>query len=115
MRRFASLLARQHRRVPPRLAWQGWGEALQAATLALDIRRLGREDMREFLRIAAMNVFDVLEESFESPQLKGALAMDAVLGTRRGPHSGHTVLNMLHRMNKNAGNEHGTKTIPRSR
>ncbi len=97
MRKFASLLERQHHRPPPRLAWDSWSEAMQAATLALDIRRLGKTDMREFLRLATMNVFDILEDEFESPLLKGALAMDAVLGTKLGPRSGHTVLNMLHR------------------
>ncbi|HEY1283136.1 MAG TPA: NAD(P)/FAD-dependent oxidoreductase [Steroidobacteraceae bacterium] len=97
MRRFAALLARQHRRVPPRLTWQGWAEALQAARLPLDIRLLGRRDMREFLRIATMNLFDVLEDTFESAQLKGVLAMDGVLGTNLGPRSGHTVLSLLHR------------------
>jgi phytoene dehydrogenase-like protein len=104
MRRFASLLARQHLRPPPRLAWDTWGEAMQAAQLALDIRRLGREDMREFLRVATMNIFDVLEDTFENPLLKGALAMDAVLGTRLGPRSGHTVLNLLHRWSGAASN-----------
>ena len=97
MRRFASLLARQHRRVPPRLAWLGWSATLQAARLPLDIRLLGRRDMREFVRIATMNLFDVLEDTFESAQLKGALAMDGVLGTNLGPRSGHTVLGLLHR------------------
>jgi phytoene dehydrogenase-like protein len=108
MHRFASLLARQHRRAPPRLAWNTWGAAMQAAALAFDIRRLGRGDMREFLRIATMNVFDVLEDTFENPLLKGALAMDAVLGTKLGPRSGHTVLNLLHRWSGG-----GSAAIPR--
>ena len=102
MYRFARLLARQHRRVPPRLSWLGWGEAARAAALALDIRRLGREDMRELLRVATMNVFDVLEDTFESQALQGALAMDGVLGTHLGPRSGHTVLSMLHRLSGSA-------------
>lgn len=113
LRRFASLLARQHRRVPPRLAWERWSEALQAATLALDIRRLGRDDMREFLRIATMNVFDILEETFDSPLLKGALAMDGVLGTKLGPRSGHTVLNLLHRWSGGAHEGARGSAIPR--
>ncbi|HEV7717011.1 MAG TPA: FAD-dependent oxidoreductase, partial [Steroidobacteraceae bacterium] len=41
MHRFASVLSRQHRRIPPRLAWEDWGGAVDAATLALDIRKLG--------------------------------------------------------------------------
>ena len=113
MRRFASLLARQHRRVPPRLAWLGWSEALQAARLPLDIRLLGRRDMREFLRIATMNVYDVLEDTFESAQLKGALVMDGVLGTNLGPRSGHTVLSLLHRWSGLAGARARGCAIPR--
>ena len=66
--------------------------------LGLDIRRLGRDDMREFLRIAGINVFDVLEETFDTPLLKGALALDAVLGTNLGPRSNNSVLALLHRL-----------------
>jgi phytoene dehydrogenase-like protein len=113
MRKFASLLARQHRRPPPRLAWETWSEAARAATLAWDIRRLGRDDMRDFMRIATMNIFDILEETFDSPLLKGALAMDAVLGTKLGPRSGHTVLNLLHRWSGSAGSEMSSGAIPR--
>jgi phytoene dehydrogenase-like protein len=98
MRRFARVLGRQHGRVPPRLAWQRWTEALPAAALGLDIRRLGREDMREFLRVVTMAIYDVLEESFESPLLKGAIALDAVLGTKLGARSGNTVFSYLHRL-----------------
>ena len=98
MRRYATVLGRQHGRVPPRLAWERWTEALPAAALALDVRRLGREHMREFLRVVTMAIYDVLEESFESPLLKGALALDAVLGTKLGARSGNTVFSYLHRL-----------------
>ncbi len=96
--RFAGVLGQQHGRTPPRLAWTSVADAWPAAQLALDIRRLGRDDMREFLRIAAINIFDVLEEQFTSAQLKGVFALDAVLGTRAGPRSGNTVLSLLHRL-----------------
>ena len=59
---------------------------------------LGRDSMREFLRIAGINIFDVLEETFESPLLKGALALDAVLGTNLGARSNNSVLSLLHRL-----------------
>ncbi len=96
--RFAAVLGAQHGRPPPRLAWTDLGGAWPAARLALDIRRRGRDDMREFLRIAAINIHDVLEEQFTSPQLKAVFALDAVLGTRAGPRSGNTVLALLHRL-----------------
>jgi phytoene dehydrogenase-like protein len=96
--RFAAALARQHGRVPPRLAWERWRDALPAAGLALDLRRLGAADLREFLRVAPGNIHDLLDGTFDTPLLKGALALDAVLGTHAGPRSGNTVLTWLHRL-----------------
>jgi phytoene dehydrogenase-like protein len=45
-----------------------------------------------------MSLYDVLEEYLADDRLKGALALDGVLGTRLGPRSGGTVLTALHRM-----------------
>jgi phytoene dehydrogenase-like protein len=98
MLRFARILAKQHGRRPPRILGGGRSDTIAAAMLGLDIRRLGRDDMREFLRIAGINVFDVLEETFDTPLLKGALALDAVLGTNLGPRSNNSVLALLHRL-----------------
>jgi phytoene dehydrogenase-like protein len=98
MRVFAELLAKQNARTPPRVAWGSWREAAPAAKLAWDLRRLGKPAMREFLRVATMSLFDLLEEHFADDRLKGALALDGVLGTRLGPRSGGTVLTALHRL-----------------
>jgi phytoene dehydrogenase-like protein len=54
--------------------------------------------MRELLRIGGMNVYDLLEENFESTALKGALGFDAVLGANFGPRSPGTVLTLLYRL-----------------
>ena len=113
MQKFARVIARQHGRVPPRLAFEYWRDALPAAAVALDIRRLGRRDMREFLRVATMNIFDVLEESFESPLLKAALALDGVLGTKLGPRSGNTVYASLYRQSGAANGRAGALALPR--
>jgi phytoene dehydrogenase-like protein len=113
MQRFAAVLAGQHGRAAPHLAWSNWREALPAASLALAVRRLGRADMREFLRIAAVNIHDVLEENFDSPLLKGALALDAVLGTHAGPRSGNTVFAFLHRRSGAIGGRSGALALPK--
>jgi len=113
MQKFSRLIARMHQRVPPRLHFQSWHDALPAAALALDIRRLGRRDMQEFLRIATMNIFDVLEERFESAQLKGALALDGVLGTRLGPRSGNSVYAALYRGSGSVNGRPGALALPR--
>jgi phytoene dehydrogenase-like protein len=54
--------------------------------------------MREFLRIAAMNVYDLAADHFESPLIKARIAADAVLGTNLGPRSPGTVLSLLYRL-----------------
>jgi len=113
LQRFARVIARQHGRVPPRLRFDSWHDALPAAALALDIRLLGRRGMREFLRTATMNIFDVLEEQFESPQLKGALALDGVLGARLGPRSGNSVYAALYRASGSVNGRPGSLALPR--
>ena len=96
-RRFAAVLASWHAVPPPRLALNGWRDALPVAKLGWAVRRLGRKDMRELLRVATMSVQDWLDEYFTDARLKGGLALDAVLGTWAGPRSGGTVFTSLHR------------------
>jgi phytoene dehydrogenase-like protein len=60
-------------------------------------RALGRSDMTELLRMLAMPVADLLDDTFESPRLKGALAALAVTDLGQGPLSGGTVMSLLHR------------------
>jgi phytoene dehydrogenase-like protein len=98
MRRYAGVLAAAYRDRPPRLTMKEWREARVLAGLAWKVRRLGREDMRELLRIGAINIYDVLQEEFDSELLKGALGLDAVLGSHLGPRSPNTVLTFLHRL-----------------
>jgi phytoene dehydrogenase-like protein len=83
---------------PPRLGTDAWRDRSALLGLAWRLRRLGRRDLRELLRIGGMCVHDVLEERFQLPLLKGALALDAVLGTNYGPRSPGTVLSLLYRV-----------------
>jgi phytoene dehydrogenase-like protein len=98
MRRFAAALAPIFARVPPRLGTSAWADRLALLRIGWQIRKLGRQDMRELLRIGGMNVYDLLEENFESAALKGALGFDAVLGANFGPRSPGTVLTLLYRL-----------------
>ena len=96
--RFAGLLQGLLAAPPPRLGTQSWSDRRALATLALRLRLLGRRDMREFLRIIGMNAYDLLDDEFETPLLKGALGLDAVLGTNFGPRAPGTVLTLLYRL-----------------
>ncbi len=98
MRRFGAALAPLFSRVPPRLGTTAWADRLALLRIGWQIRKLGRRDMRELLRIGGMNVYDLLEENFDSAALKGALGFDAVLGANFGPRSPGTVLTLLYRL-----------------
>ncbi|MGH8268344.1 MAG: phytoene desaturase family protein, partial [Steroidobacteraceae bacterium] len=86
-----------------------WRDRATLAGLAWRLRALGRRDMRELLRIGGMCVHDLVDEHFESPLLKGALAFDAVLGSNFGPRSPGTVFTLLYRL---AAGEGGTLAQP---
>jgi phytoene dehydrogenase-like protein len=88
---------------PPRLGTDAWTDRRDLLRLVWQVRKLGRTDMRELLRIIGMNAYDLMEEHFESALIKGALGFDAVLGTNFGPRSPGTVLTLLNRMAAEAG------------
>ncbi|MEX0976138.1 MAG: NAD(P)/FAD-dependent oxidoreductase [Woeseia sp.] len=108
MTRFADLLQTYLNQPPPRLGGGTSRDWLTLARLGLDLRRLGKTEMREFLRLIGMNIYDEVDERFESPLLRGAISLDAVLGTHLGPRSPNTILTYLYRL---CGN-HGTLDLP---
>ena len=103
MARYAGALLPILQMVPPRLSVETWAARFDFMKIAWSIRRLGRHDMRDLLRIIGMNMYDLLDEYFESDLLKGALAFDAVLGAEWGPRSPGTVLTYLYRLAGMAG------------
>lgn len=96
-RRFARFLNRQFMRPPPRIGSGRRHDTVALARAAVELRRLGRRDMRDFLRLITASIHDDLEERFESALLSGAIALDAVLGTHSGPRSPGTLATLLHR------------------
>ena len=107
--RYSDLLRTYLNKPPPRLGTKNKDDLLTLAQLGFDIRRLGKVEMREFLRLVGMNIHDELVERFSSGPLKGALSLDAVLGTHLGPRSPSTMMTYLYRL---AGN-HGHAGVPK--
>ncbi|HZW58833.1 MAG TPA: NAD(P)/FAD-dependent oxidoreductase, partial [Woeseiaceae bacterium] len=103
MQRFSGLLRTFLNKAPPRLGTRRRQDLKTLAQLALKLRLLGKSDMREFLRVIGMNIYDEVEECFENPLLKGAISLDAVLGTHLGPRSPNTILTLLYRMSASGG------------
>jgi phytoene dehydrogenase-like protein len=111
MERHAKALAPQLLKTPPRLANVGFGNARQLAKMGWDIRfGLGKDRMRDFLRIVGMNIHALLDEELENEALKSVLAFDAVLGTALEPRMATSVLTWLYRI---AASHGGSMTLPR--
>lgn len=98
MLRFADLLSGLLNQSPPRLGTKNAKDLFRLLKLGFDVRRLGKEEMREFLRLVGMNIHDELNERFASSPLKGAISLDAVLGTHLGPRSPNTIMTYLYRL-----------------
>ena len=98
MLRFAKMLNTFFNKTPPRLGSKNMADLVTLGRLGFDLRRMGKKEMREFLRMIGMNIHDELTERFESPLLKGAISLDAVLGTHLGPRSPNTMLTYLYRL-----------------
>lgn len=108
MTRFSDLLRKYFNKPPPRLGTKDFKDLFTLGQLGLDMRMLGKEEMQEFLRLIGMNIHDEVTERFDNALLKGAVSLDAVLGTHLGPRSPNTIMTYLYRL---AG-DHGRAAIP---
>jgi phytoene dehydrogenase-like protein len=108
MTRFADLLNTYFNKTPPRLT-KNFKDLLTLGQLGFDVRRLGKTEMEAFLRLIGMNIHDEVVERFDCPVLKGAVSLDAVLGTHLGPRSPNTIMTYLYRL---AG-DHGRIAVPK--
>jgi len=95
--KYAKLLAKVFERRPPRLVESTLRDRLALAGLGLGLKMLGRDDMSDLMRIVLGNMYDLMEEHFDSPQLKALLSFDSLLGSRMGPRTPNTVFGYLYR------------------
>jgi phytoene dehydrogenase-like protein len=75
-----------------RLAWRNRG---------LDVRTIA-----DVTRLMTMSIADLLDDWFESPQVKGALAVNGVIGTWAGPYEPGTAYVMAHHSIGDVGDGH---------
>ncbi|ARN75955.1 phytoene desaturase family protein [Oceanicoccus sagamiensis] len=95
--KFAKLLATAFKRRAPKLVENNLTDRLTLVQLGLGMKMLGKADMSDLLRIALINMYDVMEENFDNELLKAALSLDGVLGSHMGPRSPNTVFGYLYR------------------
>lgn len=110
MHRFADALKPFWLKTMPRIGSTGLADLMTFAHVGLNIRRLGKSDMREFLRVASLPARDLMDEYFDSDILKSTLSWDGLIGSKMAPRSPNSsVLAMLYRM---AEESRGAHTIP---
>lgn len=103
------LLARR----PPDLEDMAIVEKLALGGLALSLRRLGKEGMRDLLRMLLMNVDDVSGEYLQNDALRGLLAFDAVLGSHLGPRSPTSLIGLYYRLAGEIDGQPGGQMLPK--
>ena len=93
---------------PPSLPNASGRDLMTILGLAKPLRAVGRRRLTEFARVLPMPVADLLNEWFESPVLKGALAANGVRSLTWGPQEAGTAHLLLHRWAA------GAEGLPRS-
>jgi phytoene dehydrogenase-like protein len=82
-------------RRPPPLRPRSLAELASLGRAGLGLRRLGKADMVELLRVAPMCAADWLEEHFEDPLLRAALAGPGIAGAFLGPRAPGSAASLL--------------------
>src|SRR5581483_9722982 len=81
---------------PPQFPPRGVGDFLEYLKVAARLRGLGRKDMVALVKIFTQSAAELLDEWFESEQVKVTLATDGVIGANGGPRSPGTAYILLH-------------------
>jgi phytoene dehydrogenase-like protein len=99
MQRFADALKPFWLKTIPRAAPGKLSDMLTFARIGLKLRLLGKDDMREFMRVASLPMRDLVDEKFENELLKAVLCWDGLIGSKMAPRSpNNAVLQMLYRL-----------------
>jgi phytoene dehydrogenase-like protein len=95
IRSLGEFLARVHTIEPPDLASPSLADATGGLTLLNGLRHLGRQQIREALRLLPMSVADLVGEAVEGEALRAVLGARGIRYAAMGPRSAGTALNFL--------------------
>lgn len=96
---YADALAPFWLKTMPRIAPGPWKDLLTFGHLGLNLRRMGKAPMREFLRVFSLPMRDLAEEHFQDEGLKALACWDGLIGGRMAPRSpNNAVATLLYRM-----------------
>src|SRR6202046_719866 len=92
--------------VPPNLGSRKPRDLAGTLRLAWRHRGLSVRTIADVTRLMTMSIADLLDDWFESPQVKGALAVNGVIGTWAGPYEPGTAYVMAHHSIGDVGDGH---------
>jgi len=108
MQRFANALKPFWLTTIPRAVLGKLPDLLTFAKMGLRLRLMGKEDMREFMRVTSLPARDLVDEKFDNELLKATLCWDGLIGSKMAPRSpNNAVLPMLYRMSGGHSGEPG--------
>lgn len=111
MQRFSDVLKPFWLKTMPRVGSANLADMMTFGHIALNLRRIGKKDMQEFLRIVSLPARDLMDENFNNDLLKAMLSWDGLIGAKMAPRSPNSaVLAMLYRL---SGQSRGAHMIPR--
>jgi phytoene dehydrogenase-like protein len=88
---------------PPKVGSRHPLDLLEQLKLAWRMRGLDVPRVGELTRLMTMSAWDLLDDWFESPQIKGAMAVDGIIGTWAGPATPGTAYVLMHHEIGDAG------------
>jgi phytoene dehydrogenase-like protein len=91
---------------PPKLGSRRWSDVRDLLRLAWRHRGLDVRTVGDATRLMTMSITDLLDDWFESEQVKAGLAINGVIGTWAGPDSPGTAYVMAHHSIGDVGDGH---------
>ena len=92
---------------PPEFPPRGVGDFIDYIKAAARLRKLSRREMVGIVKVFTQSAADLLDEWFESPEVKVTLATDGVIGANGGPRSPGTAYILLHHCMGGVGGKRG--------
>lgn len=111
--RVAGFLQAAYSTRAPRAQSRAFVDLIALAGLGRKLRKLGKREMMEVLRVVPMPVADLAEEWFALESLRAMLAVAGTHDVMHGPMSGGTALVFLHQQVGLPGASIGVRRVPR--
>jgi phytoene dehydrogenase-like protein len=92
---------------PPELPPRRPGDFIDYLKLLARFRKLSARDIADLVKIFTASAADLLDQWFESPEIKVTLATDGVIGANGGPRSAGTAYILMHHCMGGVGGKRG--------